>query len=342
MSEPNPQPDLTTLTSTQALLEMGKVIEDSRKYFNDVCKGIGVQADGELAYTYIFTLTRDSKPGFWDNVWNLGSCPMEFDHHITNDEHHQTWVPKDGDVMPRDWAWHVEGHYTSKPIKNVKKILSADAQYIKKKLETARSNADGIANMQAEDFDAIAAIPTALGTQNQQLEALITTLNTADDDAQKLREEIEGGWSSESATMYASRIGSFKDALVELSEASDSMKGANVTVATHVGELMYAIMELWKARVEGMDEMASGFLGGAKNLVDLLKEPTVMGVVLKVIDVVGSVLEKMATADVEDRMKKLKDLGDMATKLQPIESAVTAAGEVSWPTMPTDTEWTPR
>lgn len=100
--------------------------------------------------------------------------------------------------------------------------------------------------------------------------------------------------------------------------------------------------ERWKARVEGMDEMASGFLGGAKNLVDLLKEPTVMGVVLKVIDVVGSVLEKMATADVEDRMKKLKDLGDMATKLQPIESAVTAAGEVSWPTMPTDTEWTPR
>lgn len=339
MNDPDPTPDLTTLTSTQVLLEMGEVIQDSRKYFDDICTGIGVQAEGELAYTYIFDLTRDSEPSWWDRFW--GSAPMEFTHHITNDEYHEIWIPKEGDIMPYDWAWHVQKPYTTLPIKNVRKILSADAEYIKERLEEARSTADGIANMQSEDFDAIGAIATALGKQNGRLDSLIETLATAGDDAQSLRENIQGNWSSESAGLYSSRIGDFKGALIQLSEASDAMKGANITVATHVGELMYAVMELWKARIEGMDEAASGILGGVKNLVDLLKKPTVLGVLVKVVEVVGDVLVKMATEDVRDRMEQLENLGDMATKLQPIESATAAAGQVIWPTIPTDTEWVP-
>lgn len=339
MTGPDPTPDLTELTSTQTLLEMGKVIQESREYFTAVCDGIGVQAEGELAYTYIFTLTRDEEPGFLDRIF--GGAPMEFDYHITNDEYHDTWIPKNGDIMPHQWAWHVQDAYTKLPIKNVRKILSADAQYVKEQLETARSNADGIANMQEEDFDAIGAIPTALGEQNKRLDTLLETLGTADDDAQALKESIQRNWVSESADLYASRIGDFKTSLNDLNLASDAMKGANITVATHVGELMVAVMELWKARIEGMNEAASSILGGINDLVGLLAKPTVLGVLIKVVEVVGNVITEMATKDVEDKMEQLKTLGDMANKLAPIESAETAAGRVSWPTLPTDTDWAP-
>lgn len=266
---------------------------------------------------------------------------MEFDYHITNDEYHDTWIPKNGDIMPHQWAWRVQDAYTKLPIKNVRKILSADAQYVKEQLETARSNADGIANMQEEDFDAIGAIPTALGEQNKRLDTLLETLGTADDDAQALKESIQRNWVSESAGLYASRIGDFKTSLNDLNLASDAMKGANITVATHVGELMVAVMELWKARIEGMNEAASSILGGINDLVGLLAKPTVMGVLIKVVEVVGNVITEMATKDVEDKMEQLKTLGDMANKLAPIESAETAAGRVSWPTLPTDTDWAP-
>lgn len=97
MTGPDPTPDLTDLTSSQTLLEMGKVIQESREYFTAVCDGIGVQAEGELAYTYIFTLTRDEEPGFLDRIFG---APMEFDYDITNDEYHDTWIPKNGDIMP--------------------------------------------------------------------------------------------------------------------------------------------------------------------------------------------------------------------------------------------------
>lgn len=36
MTGPDPTPDLTELTSTQTLLEMGKVIQESREYFTAV------------------------------------------------------------------------------------------------------------------------------------------------------------------------------------------------------------------------------------------------------------------------------------------------------------------
>lgn len=337
--DPDPTPDLETLTSTEALLEMGEVIEGSREYFTSVCDGIGVQAEGELAYTYIFTLTRDGEPGFWDKIF--GSAPMTFDHHITNDVDHEIWIPQNRDVMPPDWASGVQAPYRAEPISNVRTILSAGAEYIKTQLETARSNADGIANMQAEDFDAIGTIATALGTQNEQLQTLIQELSTAGSDAQDLKENIENNWPSDGSRTYASRIGDSKAGLIELSEASESMKGANVTVATHVGELMHAVMALWKARIDGMDEAASSIMGGVSKLVTLLKKPTVMGILTEVLGVVVSVIQEMATRDVEDRMSKLEDLGDMANKLQPIEAAETAAGEVSFPTLPEVTDWSP-
>lgn len=340
MTNPDPNPNLEPMTSTETLIEMGKIIEDSRKYFEDVCTGIGVQADGELAYTYMFTLTRDEDPGFWDKLF--GGSPGEFKHHITNDEYHKIWIPKNGDIMPCDWAWGVNEAYTRSPIKDVEKVLSSEAEYVKERLEKARSSADGIANMQSEDFEAIGVIPTALGEQNGQIDKLLKRLSESGEDAQSLKQNIEDNWESESSRLYASRIDDFKGALVELSEASNAMKGANVTVATHVGELMIAIMELWKARIEGMDQAASSVMGGAKNLVGLLEKPTVMGILTKVVEIITDVITHMATKDVEDRINKLKALGDMANKLAPIESAETAAGEVAWPQLPTNTVWEPK
>ena len=340
MTDPDWKPDLQSLTSTETLLEMGKVIEESRKYFDDVCTGIGEQAEGDLAYTYMFTLTRDADPNILERIF--GGAPDDYRHYITNDENHEIWVPKDGDIMPYSWAREVNGHYTKLPIKDVDKVLSDQAEQVKERLEGARSSADGIANMQSDDFDAIGVIPTALGEQNAQLDEMIKQLSESTEDAQSLKQNIEENWDSGSSRLYANRIDDFKAALIELSEASDAMKGANITVATHVGDLMVAIMELWNARIEGMDQAASSVMGGAKDLLSLLAKPTVIGVVSKVLEIVVDVVVQMATEDVEDRIEKLKALGDMANKLAPIESAEAAAGEVSWPELPTDTVWEPK
>ncbi len=340
MTDSEWKPDLESLKSHEVLIRMGKIIEESRRYFNDVCTGIGHQLEGDLAYIYVFTLTRDGDPNFFERIF--GGAPAEFSHNIMNDEYHELWVPKNGDIMPFSWAREVQEPYTKLPIKGVDRALSVQAQLVKERLEEARSSADGIANMQSDDFDAISVIPTALGEQNQQLHDLITQLSNSGKDAQSLKQNIEDNWDSGSSRLYANRIDDFKGALIQLSEASDAMKVANVTVATHIGELMGAILELWRARIEGMDQAASSVMGGAKDLVGLLTKPTVIGVVSKVLDIVMDVVIHMATKDVADRIEKLKALGDMANKLAPIESAEAAAGEVSWPELPIDTVWEPK
>lgn len=339
MTDPVPAPNLPDPTnSTQTVLEAARVIEESRVYFDDVCDGIGVQAEGDLAYMYTFTLTRDSEPGMIDRWFGARDS---FTYAIINDEDHSRWIPKDGDIMPYDWAWGIQDAYTRLPISNVQRTLSPDAQYIKDQLEGARSDADGIANMQSEDFDAISAIGFALGNQNQQLDELITTLGDALEDVNRLTESIGNNWISRSADIYRERLHVFQNGLTQLTEATMAMGGANIVVATHVSELMASVLEIYKLRIEGLDEKASGLLGGAKNLVEMLKKPTVMGILTQVIGVVVDVLVEVATKDVEDKMEKLRNLGDMAKKLKPIEDAKTAADLVVWPTIPTDTQWRP-
>ncbi len=330
---------MTGDTSTEALLEMGRVIEDSRKYFDEVCSGIDRSAVGDLAYVYTFTCTRDTEPNGWEKIWGATTT---VDFSIFNDTDHSIWIPKDGDQIPQDWMWHLDPRFVTKPIQNVTRYQAEDAKFLAARIKEARSTADGLANMQAEDFDAIGVIPTALGEQNEQLDALVETLSNANRDAQTLKENLQENWSSEGARLYADRIGDFKEALTQLSEASDAMKGANITVATHVNELMVAVLKLWEARIKGLNEAAISALGGGPDLVDLLSEPKVMSVLKTVASIVLGVLEKMATEDVESRISQLENLGDMANKLKPIEAAATAAGEVVWPSIPSGTEWVPR